>query len=494
MNNDTRMQLIESKALLPTRREVAARIFRHRAAFLICFLAVLVGFVLSGQFTPNYKAQMKIRVRKERVDPVVTTGQNSTPELQQSMTVSEEDLNSEAELLKGDDLLRDVVIQAGLVSAGNNDPIAIAKALRKLQKKLDVSPVEKTDLISVSYESSKPAQSRQVLTTLESLYLAKQRNVRANDFQITFFSQQVSIQRNALAAAEAKLLDFTRANGVVSAALQRDLTVKNMEDLNQEQKQNSAEIANLEGRVKKLSAELSIEQPRILTESKTADNPELLQQLKASLLSLQLKRTELLNKYDSHYRLVEDVDREIATAQSMIDDQANAPVRETSDNINPVHQTLDTEFEEATAQLSGLRDKQSELSRSSKDLEHSAEGLVAKDSEQQVLLQDVKSAQDQYQLYVDKLAQARITHSLDQNGILNVVVEQEPITPALPQNSTVGVLAVTLFAGLVLSFGGVFLLDVFDPTVRNATELGEALNVPVLAEFGREIYVERQLP
>src|ERR1700691_4402665 len=107
------MQLIESKALLPTRREVVARLFRQRAAFLICFLLVIAGFILTGQFTPMYKAEMKILVRKERVDPVVTTGQNSTPELQQSMSVSEQDLNSEAALLNGDDLLRDVAIQAG---------------------------------------------------------------------------------------------------------------------------------------------------------------------------------------------------------------------------------------------------------------------------------------------------------------------------------------------------------------------------------------------
>jgi uncharacterized protein involved in exopolysaccharide biosynthesis len=487
------MQLIESRALLPTRREIAVRIFRQRVVFLICFLLVMAGFVLTGQFTPMYRAEMKILIRKERVDPKVTTGQNSTPELQ-SDVVREEDLNSEAELLKGDDLLHDVVVQAGLVPAGSNDPIAIAKALRKMKRKLDVSPVTKTDLISVSYESANPERSRQVLTTLESLYLAKQRNVRVNDFQVTFFDQQVTLERNALAAAEAKLLGFTRTNGVVSAALQRDLTIRRMEDLNQEQMQNSAEMANLQGRIKNLATQLSVENPRILTESKTADNPQLLQQLKSSLLALQLKRTELLNKYNAHYRLVEDVDREIATAQRLIDDQANALIKENSSNINPIHQALETEFEEGTAQLSGLRDKQVKLVQSSAELESSAEDLVAKDSEQQTLLLDVKTAQDQYQLYVDKLAQARMTHALDKNGILNVVVAQEPVTPALPQSSLLSSLAAFLFTGLLLSFGGAFLVDVLDPTVRDTAELGEALNAPILAEFGRDIYIERGLP
>jgi uncharacterized protein involved in exopolysaccharide biosynthesis len=191
---------------------------------------------------------------------------------------------------------------------------------------------------------------------------------------------------------------------------------------------------------------------------------------------------------------VEDVDREIATAQRLIDDQANALVSENSSNINPIYQGLETELEQATAQLFGLREKQVQLARSSADLEKSAENLVAKDSEQQVLLLEVKTAQDQYQLYVDKLEQARMTHALDKNGILNVVVAQEPVTPALPQNSVLSSLAAVLFTGLLLSLGGAILVDVFDPTVRNAAELGEALNVPILAEFGRDIYVERRLP
>ena len=39
------MQLIESKPLLPTRRDVAIRVFRQRTVFFICFLLVTVGIM-----------------------------------------------------------------------------------------------------------------------------------------------------------------------------------------------------------------------------------------------------------------------------------------------------------------------------------------------------------------------------------------------------------------------------------------------------------------
>ena len=90
----------------------------------------------------------------------------------------------------------------------------------------------------------------------------------------------------------------------------------------------------------------------------------------------------------------------------------------------------------------------------------------------------------------NKLAQAQVTHSLDKGGILNVAVVQEPQLPALPVHSTLGMLAAAIFTGGLLSLGAAFISDIFDPTIRNAGELGEVLRVPLLAQFGREASLE----
>jgi uncharacterized protein involved in exopolysaccharide biosynthesis len=483
-------QLIEHKPLLPTRRDVVARIFRQRTIVVVCLLLVIAGFVITGQFKPKYRAEMKILVRKERVDPVVTTGQVSTPELQ-AMSVREEDINSEVEILKGQDLLLGVVSQAGLVPAGNHNPVSIARAVKKLAASLDVSAVPKTDLILLTYDSSDPEQSRRVLTTLASLYLSKQRNVRGPDFQVSFFEEQVKDHRSALQAAEEKLLAFTQTTGVVSADLERDITIRQMKDMSQEKTQTQADIAALRGQTAQLITQMAAQPARIPTVSKSADNPELLNQLKGTLLSLQLKRTQLLNQYDPHYRLVQDVDREITTTQALLDAQAAAPVRETTLDVNPTSQTLRTELAQTRAQLAGLQAKASQLSGASASLEHTAQNLTEKESEQDVLLRNVKTEKDQYQLYVDKLDQARMKHSLDQRGILNVAVVQEPEVPALPVHSLPGMILAAMFTGCLLSLGAAFISDLFDPTIRNPEELREVLRAPILAQFGRDLSLER---
>ena len=476
------MERSETKALLPTRREVVSRIFRQRTIFAITFLLVLAAFVVTGQFKPKYRAEMKILVRKQRVDPVVTTGQDSTPMLQ-TMGVREEDLNSEAEVLKGEGLAREVTLQAGLVRPGS-DPPTLEKAVRKLQHRLDVAVVSKTDLIDIRYESQDPEQSRRVLVTLASLYLQRQRNVLGPDFQVTFFEQQVHAHGAALDDAEARLLAFIRRTGVVSAGLQSELAVRQMEDLSQTEMQNGADIAEARGRTRQLASSLASEPARLETEQKQSDNPQLLNQLNATLLSLQLKRTDLLNKYDPGYRLVQDADREIAVTQSMIAAQLASPVHDRSSGVNPSHTALETELANARAQLTGLQAKGSALSRSAASMEKTAQNLAQRTTEQDALLRHIKTEKDVLQLSVDKLEQARMTHSLDKDGILNVAVAEEPTVPALPQTSFPAMLAACLFACTLFGLGAAFLADIFDPTVRNAEELSDVAGLPTLAVFG----------
>jgi capsular polysaccharide biosynthesis protein len=53
-----------------------------------------------------------------------------------------------------------------------------------------------------------------------------------------------------------------------------------------------------------------------------------------------------------------------------------------------------------------------------------------------------------------------------------------------------GMLGAAIFTGGLLSLGAAFIFDIFDPTIRNAEELGEVLRVPLLAQFGRAMLLD----
>ena len=50
-----------------------------------------------------------------------------------------------------------------------------------------------------------------------------------------------------------------------------------------------------------------------------ADNPQLQEKLKSKLLELELRRTELMTKFQPSYRLVQEVDQQIAQAKTAIE-------------------------------------------------------------------------------------------------------------------------------------------------------------------------------
>jgi len=95
-----------------TLRDVVAMGFRRRRIALICFSGFLLGTIMFALLTPKYRAETEILVKRERVDPVVSA------ELTQPLTiqadVQEEEMNSEVEIIKSDDVLRKVVAQCDL--------------------------------------------------------------------------------------------------------------------------------------------------------------------------------------------------------------------------------------------------------------------------------------------------------------------------------------------------------------------------------------------
>src|SRR5262249_32664221 len=94
-----------------TPRDVVAVVFRHGWLMVISFFGIFFGAVVVTWLMPQvYEAHVKIMVKRDRIDPVIGTTQN-TQLVHEDLT--EQDLNSEVELLKSRDLLEKVVVETG---------------------------------------------------------------------------------------------------------------------------------------------------------------------------------------------------------------------------------------------------------------------------------------------------------------------------------------------------------------------------------------------
>src|SRR3989475_9002138 len=92
---------------------------------------------------------------------------------------------------------------------------------------------------------------------------------------------------------------------------------------------------------------------RTTTVMRNADNPQLLEKMKSKLLELELKRTELLTKYEPTYRLGQEVDQQIAEAKASIATEEQAPLRDQTTEPDPNYGWAKAELMKAQGELQG---------------------------------------------------------------------------------------------------------------------------------------------
>jgi uncharacterized protein involved in exopolysaccharide biosynthesis len=112
-----------------------------------------------------------------------------------------------------------------------------------------------------------------------------------------------------------------------------------------------------------------------------------------------------------------------------------------------------------------------------------AERLEQEGLQQEDLQRTAKIDEDDYLLYSRKREEARISDALDQRGILNVAVAEQPVVPALAAQSPVKTSGLTLLFGFFVSFGAAFIADYASPSFRTPDEVAGYLDMPVLASL-----------
>ena len=352
---------------LPGRQETTARIrsfltvvFRQRRIIVLSFLCILMGTMLAAILAPKqYRAEVKILIRRERQDPLVSADSNSASRVTGGLT--EQEVNSEVDLLQSNDLLQKVVVSTGLAESQNNswlasllprfvtrdasDPAAreeeIARQVQALAQGLEVAPPNKSNLIRVSYVSPDPQMSAQVLNTLTNLYVEKHLTVHRPVGTFDVFQREAQQRKQELDRVQAQLLEFNRREGVVAPEQEKQSTLERLSQFESTQRDLQASIAETEQRIRSLQEQARSTPQRTMTQLRT--RPDLIGQLDATLYTLQTKRSEMLTKYEPTYRQVQDLDKQIEDARAAIEEAKKSPIREETTDQNPTYQWLDSE-------------------------------------------------------------------------------------------------------------------------------------------------------
>jgi len=403
--------------------------------------------------------------------------------------VTEDELNSEVELLESDDVMRQVAVASGLnkrsslmgkILGREDEAGKTAKAAQRLRGSLIVEPIKKTNLIQVTYSSGDPQLAAAVLRNLNDAYIRKHAEVNRPAGQFKFFDQEAERYKKELSDAENQLSQFAGENGGVAPLLARDQTLTRLTEFTATLSTTRAEMAATQ-KIRTLENQSGAMPSNITTSSRKTDDAQVLQQMKSMLMTLELKRTELLTKYQPTYPLVTEVDKQIADTRTSIEKEEAKPLLEETTGQNPTYQYVSTELAKAKADYSALQARAAAMESIITMYKQKATELEQKGIQEQDLQRVIKTDEENYLLYQHKREEARMSDMLDQTHILNVAIAEAPAVPVLPTGSRMIFVVLGLVLGAVMSVGLALALDYFDPSFRTPSEVLSELNIPVLA-------------
>lgn len=454
------------------------RQWRTIAACFALLAAVVVAAVLSAP--KLYEAELKFLVRRDRVDSLVSPSADGDGNQIRSSEVSESEMMSEVELMQVHDLLEQVAVSSGLVdlmavtTAAEDARELRSMAVAALRRDMTVEPIKKTFMIDVTYKSSDPAFAKRVLDTMAQLYLEKHLAVRRPPGAYEFFTEQTAKSAEEVTVAQHKLQSFSEQNGIVAADSQRDVVLQKLAEFEATEQETQHRLAEAGRRVTALQTERTSTPDRRVSVQRSGDAAGLVQEMQSRLLNLQLKRTELLQKFNPQYRLVVEVDQQLEQVRAALDQARAASIREETSESNPTREWLETELVRSRSDHAALGTKAKAVKESIERYRARAQTLDFENAEQQTLARDLKSAEDKYLLYQRKQEEARISDALDHTRIANVAIAQAPSVAFQPERTrSLAWLPLGLFAALGVSLAAALAKDALGSRLVDDEDFGD---------------------
>jgi polysaccharide biosynthesis protein PslE len=493
---------IQSRGEL-TLRDMLSPLFRRKRLMILSFSFLALASAGAAWWVSNtYVAHMEVLVNRDRIDPVIST--DTTPQIQiPASAITEEEVNSEAALLSSSDVLEKVALENGLDQVEKRSILAnlfgkrseseyISLAAKHLGKKLAIDTPVKTNIVDVTYKNADPKTAYGVLNSLATLYLEKHVSTHRPTGSYDFFAKEADKYRDALADAESRLSSFGKEQGVVAPADERTNMALVVANSTGTLVQTEQAVAADEERIRSDRQEIAKLPERTITKKETNDSDKLLQDLGNALLAAQVKRTQLLSKYDPSYPLVKEADQEIADTKAAIAAAQTTQYVDQTTDVDPTFELLREDIAKTQADLATQRASVASLKQGIQSMQSQMVDLDQKALIQADLLRDAKADEDNYLLYASKREQERASDALDRNRIANVSIAVPPVVPTLPLASFPTVFIIGLMVSLVGSASAAYAVDYLDSSFRTPREVIDILNIPIVATVPMHAFLPSQ--
>lgn len=349
----------------------------------------------------------------------------------------------------------------GLSNSDGNLSIERQLVVNNFMKKLSITPVRKTKLVHISFESKDPVFAARVANTVGEQYIESYLDAK---LELTtkasqWLNERLADLKSVLEESESRLITFKQANGLVDV----DGSVGRLNE--QELLLTTAELAQARS---DLAAQEDLYrevqalggQPELLDSIPAIQADPLVQRTKIEQGQAQRSLDELRNRYGDRHPRVVDANSQLATINSTL-----------LGHLNRVAASVSKDFQLARQRVASVESK---LASGKQEIQL----LGTKKFELDELEREVQTNRDIYNAFFSRITEAKSADGLESANARISDPAVPSIEPVKPKKGLI--IALAAIASLVLSMLMAILYEQMDETVKGTSDVEEKLGMKLL--------------
>ena len=489
---------------------------RHWRLSAIALVTVLMLTLVGTLMMPrSYISEARIYVRFGRenlvLDPTASNGQ-----LISINESRESELNSLLEVLKSRSLFDKLVEELGpqYILTGRGEPnsskqpsskgqkseptrqrlappiadqpsIAHQRAVQQLERTLEIWVPRKSNIITLRCKARTPEVAQQILAKLIEVYLVEHVRVHHTPGSYEFFEEQTRLSKSEWIKAADKLQESKDRLGIITIEGKKKLLQDEIADIESKLLTNQAELKTSEAKIASLQELIGGLPESIITTQSQAPNAAF-DNMRGTLFQLETREQELAARMKDDHPLLLAVRQQLNDLRSTLAEQPSQRMQAT-EAVNPSRQALELSLLNEQSQADALRGRAASLAKLAEKLQQDLRHLNSYEVSLAQMQQEVDLSEARNRTYADKLEQARINRSLDEERISSLTLVQ-PATYALKPTGPrrAYVLALGLAVALLTAAGVVFAAMYLNPVLATGRDIGRLLELPLVGLVPRQ--------
>lgn len=442
-------------------RDFLTILFKHKWKIVISFVLILCVTAVIGFYTPRLfvaRAVVMVKFGREFVQ-VSEVGDAKPQNLNQDAII-----RTEMQILTSRDLIERVINVVGIerlypdLKSHSVPPQALRElAVLKFRENIFINQVKGSNLIEVYFRNENPWVAAGVTNAMLEFFKEKHLQV-FSDTKSSFLEAQLKDYEEKLKKSEKSVESFKLKNQVFSLDEQRTLLLTQRTEIEGALKAEAIKVKELERRLNFLKDRKNVYTDQTVTE------------LTSKLNGLEQKEQELSLKFYDNSTVMMNHRKEMQVVREQL--------RKHEEQVRNAEMTkIQAELEPQRVKVAGLQTRFNEIDR---ELRH----IDSRSGELKDLKREAAVNENNYQIYLKKSEEARISEDLDKRKMTNISIIERAAVPVTPVKSRKQkVFAVGAFLSILISLGLAYVAEYLPQCLTTPHMAERKLGAPILVSI-----------